>query len=404
MNMKNHKVNSRFFPKTKKIKVDIVSLGRFHLSDLARELAALDVDVRFIGSLPSYKLKQHGNINYQYLSIPIEHFRVGLRLLPIHSKLIGILDFLVRIIFDIGASFLIRKDADYVIGIAESSLNVIKKCKNLNIPFILDRGSTHIDFHLKKMDAIYNSLGLKKHYPINADLKYRRREYELADKILIPSNYVLDSFSAYGILDKFIKVPYGCDLEKFPWSKKSYTNKNKLKICYVGTMSARKNCTFFLQLINSDLKNNIEIHIAGGIDREVFDLIKDIFIFDNVYYYGHLHQNNLSEIYQKCDVFLIPSHDEGLAMVQVQALASGLPILATESSGFGEHIRKFKLGFVGPEKELFSYIESIYEKPNLVNEININTRNMRNNFSWRMYATQVLDALKMITTNNKNVK
>ena len=58
------------------------------------------------------------------------------------------------------------------------------------------------------------------------------------------------------------------------------------------------------------------------------------------------HVNDMEEFYQKCDLFVLPSIDEGFGMVVFEALACSLPVIITKNVGAGEFITNGKEGYI----------------------------------------------------------
>jgi glycosyltransferase involved in cell wall biosynthesis len=88
-------------------------------------------------------------------------------------------------------------------------------------------------------------------------------------------------------------------------------------------------------------RKNIELHIAGdGPDRKgLEEHASKLGIQDKVVFEGFVNQDQLRELYQKSDVFVLPSFAEGLPVVLMEAMALGVPCVSTWVNGVPELIR-----------------------------------------------------------------
>ena len=80
------------------------------------------------------------------------------------------------------------------------------KAQKYNCIKILERGSSHIKYQKEILLNEYNNLGIKPNVPSQKMIEKEMDEYNLADFICVPSEYVKESFIKYGIAeDKIIK-------------------------------------------------------------------------------------------------------------------------------------------------------------------------------------------------------
>ena len=113
---------------------------------------------------------------------------------------------------------------------------------------------------------------------INLKIYYRERkkEYELADYIMVPSEFARKTFLEKGFNEKkIIKNSYGVDLKEFE-SDTSYKNdQSKFRIIYTGTVSIRKGILYLLEVFNNLELDNIELLIVGNIEKDLKKNLKN---------------------------------------------------------------------------------------------------------------------------------
>ena len=76
---------------------------------------------------------------------------------------------------------------------------------------------------------------------------------------------------------------------------------------------------------------------------------------------GHFPQAQLKSIMSSSDVMVLPSVEEGLALVQAQAMACGCPIIATENTGARDLFTHGQEGFIVPIRSADSIAERLQE-------------------------------------------
>ena len=162
-------------------------------------------------------------------------------------------------------------------------------------------------------------------------------DYQLADAIDVPSLFVKRSFVERGFSeDRLVYAPYGVDLGTF--QPMDLPRDNRFRVIFAGSLTLRKGIGYLKQgFLSADIPN-AELWFVGGETDESDRLLKDT--NDHICMLGHVPQSQLSQIYAQADVFLLPSIEEGLAMVQTQALACRFPLISTTNTGGEDLLRR----------------------------------------------------------------
>ncbi len=251
-------------------------------------------------------------------------------------------------------------NADLFLFYNGSGLNCSRLAKKKGIITIVEAVNSHVEYQEELLRKEYESLNLKWTPFDKKEKKRRLKEYSEADYILVPSEFVKRSFIEKGFPEKkFIKVPFGFDNLNIN-NNKSENSNSSFTVLYVGSISVRKGLRYLIEAFKMlDLPNK-KLFIVGPKDQ--VSGIDDIILTKDIIFKGVLKGADLTNAYTFADVFCLPTIEEGMALVQGEALSFGLPIITTTNSGGDELITDGKEGYIVPIRD----VQAIYEKLNLL--------------------------------------
>lgn len=87
----------------------------------------------------------------------------------------------------------------------------------------------------------------------------------------------------------------------------------------------------------------------GKLRRDVAKLIEELELGPYVEVRSDIAANELAAIYRGASVFLQTSHEEGLGISVLEAMAAGLPVVSTETSGTRESVQNGETGWLVPQ-------------------------------------------------------
>lgn len=233
------------------------------------------------------------------------------------------------------------------------------------------------------------------------DVNKRKRlmdELKLSQYFLAGSKFVKKSLEYSGVDSSNIYVVnYGVNLTQFiPHEKKEMSG--PLKLLFTGNCSYRKGLHHLLSVVSKCDAKDVELYLAGGYDSQSF-LYKNYSVFSNIHFLGFVTHDILQEVYAKTEVFVLPSLAEGFAMVSLEALGAGLPIICTSNSGCNDIVENGKNGFVieaSDETALKKHIDWFLFNKRKIPEMSELARKSVNNHSWDDYGNNLLNCLKAI--------
>lgn len=227
------------------------------------------------------------------------------------------------------------------------------------------------------------------------------KELQLADYALVPSKIVKRSIEFCGVSDEKIKiVPYGVDCNQFSFIKKQ-NHVRPLTLLFVGQVNYRKGMHHLLNVMKSYAKEDVILNIAGGFDPES-KLYLEYHNQDNVKFLGFVTRDVLSKIYQQSDVFVLPSLGEGFAMVTLEALSCGLPIIVSNMSGANDAIDDGKDGFeivAGSEDDLKDKIDWFLNNIDKLPEMSQFAREKAEHYTWEHYYRGIQETITSMSKN-----
>jgi glycosyltransferase involved in cell wall biosynthesis len=375
-------------------KISVVVNGRFHAFDYAAELSKKHQLHLLISTMPFSVAKRFGINKKNYVGLPIfevikKLYRKILRREPptlLYAKA-----------FTKIASFFVPKDSDIVISFAGYSQEIFESKKLINTIKILDRGSTHTleNIYLNKIAANYHKTKWEPHSKIFIERELK--EYELADKILIPSTFVKKTFLKNDIPEeKLIQIPYAYSLAKFNGLKINKEKKEKA-VLFVGQISPRKGILVLINAMKLVIEKlpDVKLWLVGPKNSPIPDSFFEESWINN---FGILSGQELFDKYNQASVFCLPSFEEGLALVLTEALNCALPIVATENSGAGNLIKEGIQGFIVPAGDHIKTAEMIIEvleNPEKYSFLESN-KITNSNMTWAKYCEALINKIQDI--------
>lgn len=206
-----------------------------------------------------------------------------------------------------------------------------------NVPVILSQRGFHIN--VRPFVDEENFAYLKKWYPkITGFHSVSKAIAANGDKI-------------WNGLGKIHKVVYtGLPLQEFSFSE-TYNLNKPLQLLSVGRAHWVKGYDYGIQSCRILKERNIGFHytiIGGAGEEELQFLVADLGLEDCVSLVGHLSQEEVYKRMRDASLLLLPSVEEGLPNVVVEAMAHGLPVLSTDCGGVSELIVDGVEGWIVP--------------------------------------------------------
>jgi len=156
----------------------------------------------------------------------------------------------------------------------------------------------------------------------------KQKEMHLADLVLVPSSFVADTIRAFHPNKTIALAPYGVDSEF--WQVDERDNKSEvLRFIYAGQVSLRKGIPMLLQAWEKAELKSAELQLVGS---WYLSESKRVSLPRGVTHVSALSSEALRDHYRRAHVFVFPSFFEGFGLVLLEAMACGLPAIASAAT------------------------------------------------------------------------
>jgi glycosyltransferase involved in cell wall biosynthesis len=248
---------------------------------------------------------------------------------------------------------------DAFIAISGAGLKTGRLVQQRGGKFICDRGSSHQRYQEQIVSDEYRRWDV--HLPVS-DIRDTLREeqiYEQADAISVPSRFAARSFIESGIpAEKLRVIPYGVRLERF--TRTGEPPADRFEVLFAGSVCLRKGVPYLLEAFARLRHPAKRLRVAGSLHPDLKSVL-DRLPRENVEFLGSVKQETLAQLMSTSHVMVLPSIEEGLALVQAQALACGCPVLCSTNTGGEDLFTDSVEGFIVPIRDITALTEKMQQ-------------------------------------------
>ena len=232
--------------------------------------------------------------------------------------------------------------------------------------------------------------------------------YDQMDIIFVPSRSTAEELQGKGIDSKKLRVfPRGVDLDRFHPAKRNgvlerrYQVQGGLKLLYVGRVSKEKNLLLLGRVFKSLVRDHLDLNLIIVGDGPYLEEMRREMAGAPCVFTGYLAGEDLAEVYASCDLFVFPSTTDTFGNVVLEAQASGIPVIVSDSGGPKENVIHGETGLIVPgddEDGLLNAVNMLLAQPERLKEMGRAARNYADQRSfetafqaaWEMYEGKVV--------------
>jgi len=229
-----------------------------------------------------------------------------------------------------------------------------------------------------------------------------RRHVRRADRVITSSDYSAGQIAKfYGIdRDKIAVVPEPIDLDAWQHAlSEAPREEGPPRILTVAHLYPRKGVDTLLRAF-ANISTNATLRIVGaGPERNRLEhLAQTLDLTDRIHFLGHLPFAALVAEYRNATIFALPTEQEGFGIVFLEAMASGLPIIAARVAAVPEVVADGLLVDSGDESALTESIERLLREADLRSRLSIAGHERVKQFAADVVARQFLEAIGVRAT------
>jgi glycosyltransferase involved in cell wall biosynthesis len=195
-------------------------------------------------------------------------------------------------------------------------------------------------------------IGSGKEIPIQVRMNYFKYVMSYFDVFISPSQYLADKYVQAGFpKDKMNVLWNGIDVERFPRSNKQKDDL-PVEIAFFGYFGRHKGIEVLLKAVAmAKSRSSIRLNLIGEGDRESAyrQIISEAGLEKSVKFWGKVDNSRIAEFYDFVDVLILPSiWPENQPVSITEAMASGIPVIATDVGGMPELVVNEETGLTFP--------------------------------------------------------
>lgn len=223
-----------------------------------------------------------------------------------------------------------------------------------------------------------------------------KRIFKRATIIQAISNYLAD-FAKSVSSTPVVVIPNGVDVSKFREESEVADFKKEPEDFYLVTTSrlVKKNAVRDVIIALTYLPKNIKFLIIGdgSLRRELEGAVAEKDLSDRVMFLGEIEHYRIIPYLKASDIFIRPSLSEGFGNSFVEAMASGLPVIATPVGGIVDFLRDGETGLfceVNNPEDIARKVVALVENPDLRDKIVSRASDMvRKDYDWNIIADKM---------------
>ena len=274
------------------------------------------------------------------------------------------------------------------------ALEPLAAAREMGAHAVAFRASAHIATQDALLREEFAMFGLRAEPIYEPMIERELEEYRTADYIQVISSFAKRSFLEQGVpAERLILTPVGVDIAEvagIPRVKRA----GPLRVLYLGHVSLRKGVHYLLQAAHSLPPGTVEVSLVGGATPDG-KLLLERFARPGEWK-GSVNRDRLATIFAEHDVLVLPSIEDGFGAVISEAMAAGLPVIATTNTGGPDAVEEGVTGYIIQPRSpdaLAGALTKLADDPVLCEEMGRASANaMRARRTWNDFADAMMQA------------
>jgi glycosyltransferase involved in cell wall biosynthesis len=276
----------------------------------------------------------------------------------------------------------------------------LKTARRLGIPSVLERCNAHTGFAMEAVQKECERMGIElppdhEHAYDAWKLAKEEEEYKLATRLLCPSDFVVKTFLDKGYRsEQLIRHIYGYD-EKVYYPGTTGADANRgLTMLFVGVCAVRKGVHYALEAwLRSPASQYGTFLIAGEFLPAYQEKLAAMLSHPSVRVLGH--RKDIPKLMRNSDALVLPSIEEGSALVTSEARGSGCVLVVSDAAGATcEHMESGLVHRAGDVEALTRHITMLHQDRGLLARLRANGLELAPSLTWSAAGRMLLDVYR----------
>ncbi|MDS0282279.1 glycosyltransferase family 4 protein [Haloarcula onubensis] len=252
--------------------------------------------------------------------------------------------------------------------------------------------------HGKRVAKAYRDFGIDPPEAVTSNRRFdlRQKTLEECDRILAISSFVEESLVRSGFPPEKVAVtPLGVTPDEYPTSK--WDQSGPFTVLYVGSVTIAKGVPYLIEAWRRNGWGDDEdakLLLCGHVSQDVREML-DSAEFKNIETPGFV---DPGEYYHRASVFVFPSVSDGFGKAPLEAMAAGVPAIATETTGMPDIIEPGREGYIVPSREvgpLADRLQYLRDHPTERRQMAENALERAEEQTWDRHVENVVNALEV---------
>lgn len=275
-----------------------------------------------------------------------------------------------------------------------AALETIKAARRIGVPTVLERPNAHTRFCYEVVAEEHRRIGIRTPHgdyrPNPYVLAREEAEFDACDFLLCASDFAARSFHDRGFPEeKILRHRYGFDGSLYFPSAPTRNLHRPFTALFVGVDAVRKGLHLATRAwLSTPASKDGKFFIVGDLTGEYKRRFAADLSHPSIIQLGHRH--DVPQLMQGADILLMPSIEEGFALVCAEAIGAGCVPLASEAcTEMCRHMENALVHKVGDVEALTRHITDVHGRPELLAKLRQGAILSRGPWTWRE-AGQVL--------------
>lgn len=283
-----------------------------------------------------------------------------------------------------------------------AALRTLKVAAKLGIPAVYERPNAHTGFFYetvqRECERLEITLPVGHEHAFNAAvLSTEYEEYQLADRLLCPSDFVAQSFLGRGFSpQKLARHQYGFDETVYYPNKESLSEKRGLSMLFVGGCAPVKGLHYALEAwLKSPAHRYGSFQIAGAFTANYAEKLAPMLNHPSIHVLGH--RKDVPALMRNSDVLVLPSIAEGSALATFEARGSGCVLLVSDTTGaICTHMENALVHHAGDVETLARHITMLDENRDLLHRLRTASLRDISEVTWMTAGHRLLQVYRQV--------